>query len=160
MRIRDKIKKPQRPVVAYEILPPREKDGTLNSYAETISSLLSQTHIDAINIPEVHDEAGRGDRGAWQPLRRGPRGSPQEQSAARQRSIPRHCVPPLAIASKSDEWRHAAVNSSVRRQYRGAAARLPAPLRRPPRSLRIGLAPKASAVTGHQLRSSAMRSAS
>ena len=42
--------------------PPREKDGTLNSYAETISSLLSQTHIDAINIPEVHDEAGRGDR--------------------------------------------------------------------------------------------------
>ena len=62
MRIRDKIKKPRRPVVAYEILPPREKDGTLNSYAETISSLLSQTHIDAINIPEVHDEAGRGDR--------------------------------------------------------------------------------------------------
>ena len=57
MRIRDKIKKPRRPVVAYEILPPREKDGTLNSYAETISSLLSQTHIDAINIPEVHDEA-------------------------------------------------------------------------------------------------------
>ena len=41
MRIRDKVKKPQRPVVAYEILPPREKDGTLNSYAETISSLLS-----------------------------------------------------------------------------------------------------------------------
>ena len=51
MRIRDKIKKPQRPVVAYEILPPREKDGTLNSYAETISSLLSQTHIDAIKYP-------------------------------------------------------------------------------------------------------------
>ena len=62
MRIRDKIKKPQRPVVAYEILPPREKDGTLNAYAETISSLLSQTHIDAINIPEVHDEVGRGER--------------------------------------------------------------------------------------------------
>ena len=62
MRIRDKVKKPQRPVVAYEILPPREKDGTLNSYAEIISSLLSQTHIDAINIPEVHDESGRGDR--------------------------------------------------------------------------------------------------
>ncbi len=58
MRIRDKVKKPQRPVVAYEILPPREKDGTLNSYAETISSLLSQTHIDAINIPEVLDENG------------------------------------------------------------------------------------------------------
>ena len=29
MRIRDKIKKPQRPVVAYEILPPREKDCLL-----------------------------------------------------------------------------------------------------------------------------------
>ena len=57
MRIRDKIKRPRRPVVVYEILPPREKDGTLNSYAEIISSLLSQTHIDAINIPEVRDES-------------------------------------------------------------------------------------------------------
>ena len=60
MRIRDKIKRPRRPVVFYEILPPREKDGTLNSYAETISSLLSQTHIDAINIPEVREEEGFG----------------------------------------------------------------------------------------------------
>ena len=74
MRIRDKVKKPQRPVVAYEILPPREKDGTLNSYAETISSLLSQTHIDAINIPEVHDETGRGDR----PVTNQKRGEPRE----------------------------------------------------------------------------------
>ena len=74
MRIRDKVKKPQRPVVAYEILPPREKDGTLNSYAETISSLLSQTHIDAINIPEVHDEIGRGDR----PITNQKRGEPRE----------------------------------------------------------------------------------
>ena len=74
MRIRDKVKKPQRPVVAYEILPPREKDGTLNSYAETISSLLSQTHIDAINIPEVHDEIGRGDR----PIINQKRGEPRE----------------------------------------------------------------------------------
>ena len=74
MRIRDKIKKPRRPVVAYEILPPREKDGTLNSYAETISSLLSQTHIDAINIPEVLDEAGRGDR----PIANYKRGEPRE----------------------------------------------------------------------------------
>ena len=62
MRFRDKIRKAKRPVVAYEILPPREKDGTLNSYAEKISSLLSQTHIDAINIPEVHDEDERGIR--------------------------------------------------------------------------------------------------
>jgi len=74
MRIRDKIKKPQRPVVAYEILPPREKDGTLNAYAETISSLLSQTHIDAINIPEVHDEAGRGER----PVSNQERGEPRK----------------------------------------------------------------------------------
>ena len=74
MRIRDKIKKPQRPVVAYEILPPREKDGTLNSYAETISSLLSQTHIDAINIPEVHDEIGRGER----PVSNQDRGEPRK----------------------------------------------------------------------------------
>ncbi len=62
MRFRDKVRKPKRPVVVYEILPPREKDGTLNSYAEKISSLLSQTHIDAINIPEVHDEDARGKR--------------------------------------------------------------------------------------------------
>ena len=62
MRIKDKIKRPRRPVVAYEILPPREKDGTLNSYAANISSLLSQTHIDAINIPEVRDEVARGER--------------------------------------------------------------------------------------------------
>ena len=60
MRFRDKVRKPKRPVVAYEIIPPREKDGTLNSYAERISSLLSQTHIDAINIPEVHEENARG----------------------------------------------------------------------------------------------------
>ena len=58
MRFRDKVRKPRRPVVVYEILPPRVKDGTLNSYAERISSLLSQTHIDAINIPEVPDETG------------------------------------------------------------------------------------------------------
>ena len=74
MRIRDKIKKPQRPVVTYEILPPREKDGTLNTYAETISSLLSQTHIDAINIPEVHDEIGRGER----PVSNQDRGEPRK----------------------------------------------------------------------------------
>ena len=73
MRIRDKIKKPQRSVVAYEILPPREKDGTLNSYAEIISSLLSQSHIDAINIPEVLDENGRGER----PVANQKRGEPR-----------------------------------------------------------------------------------
>ena len=74
MRFRDKIKKPQRPVVSYEILPPREKDGTLNTYAETISSLLSQTHIDAINIPEVREEEGRGER----PVSNQNRGEPRE----------------------------------------------------------------------------------
>ena len=74
MRIKDKIKRPQRPVVAYEILPPREKDGTLNSYAENISSLLSQTHIDAINIPEVRDEIARGER----PIKNQVRAEPRE----------------------------------------------------------------------------------
>lgn len=74
MRIKDKIKRPRRPVVAYEILPPREKDGTLNSYAENISSLLSQTHIDAINIPEVRDELARGER----PIKNQVRAEPRE----------------------------------------------------------------------------------
>ena len=73
MRIKDKIKRPRRPVVAYEILPPREKDGTLNSYAASISSLLSQTHIDAINIPEVRDEVARGERPVKNQLRAEPR---------------------------------------------------------------------------------------
>ncbi len=74
MRIKDKIKRPRRPVVAYEILPPREKDGTLNSYAANISSLLSQTHIDAINIPEVRDEVARGER----PIKNQVRAEPRE----------------------------------------------------------------------------------
>ena len=73
MRIKDKIKRPRRPVVAYEILPPREKDGTLNSYAANISSLLSQTHIDAINVPEVRDEVARGERPVKNQLRAEPR---------------------------------------------------------------------------------------
>ena len=46
--------------MVYEILPPRQKDGPL--IPENISSLLSQTHIDAINIPEVRDEVARGER--------------------------------------------------------------------------------------------------
>ena len=62
MRLRDKISKPKRPVVVYEILPPRIIDGTIESYAERISTLLSRTHIDAINIPEVHAEETRGER--------------------------------------------------------------------------------------------------
>ena len=73
MRIKDKIKRPRRPVVAYEILPPREKDGALNSYASNISSLLSQTHIDAINIPEVRDEVARGERPIKNQIRAEPR---------------------------------------------------------------------------------------
>ena len=60
-------------MVVYEILSPREKDGTLNSYAENISSLLAQTHIDAINIPEVRDESGRGERPVKNQLRAEPR---------------------------------------------------------------------------------------
>ena len=59
--------------MVYEILPPRQKDGTLNSYAENISSLLSQTHIDAINIPEVRDEVARGERPVKNQIRAEPR---------------------------------------------------------------------------------------
>ena len=73
MRIKDKIKRPRMPVGVYEILPPRQKDGTLNSYAENISSLLSQTHIDAINIPEVRDEVARGERPVKNQIRAEPR---------------------------------------------------------------------------------------
>jgi len=62
MRFRDKVLNPQRPVVLYEILPPRIIDGSVESYAEKISTLLSQTHIDAINIPEIHAEETRGIR--------------------------------------------------------------------------------------------------
>ena len=73
MRFSYKVSKSKRPVVVYEILPPREKDGTLNSYAENISSLLSQTHIDAINIPEVRDEVARGERPIKNQIRAEPR---------------------------------------------------------------------------------------
>ena len=63
----------KRPVVVYEILPPRIVDGTIESYAEKISSLLSQTHIDAINIPEVRAEGTRGERPVSESLRAEPR---------------------------------------------------------------------------------------
>ena len=61
MRIRDKIKNHSVQSLLMKFYHQR-KGWTLNAYAETISSLLSQTHIDAINIPEVHDEVGRGER--------------------------------------------------------------------------------------------------
>ncbi len=73
MRLRDKITKAQRPVVVYEILPPRIIDGTIESYAERISTLLSQTHVDAINIPEVRAEETRGVRPVEEVIRAEPR---------------------------------------------------------------------------------------
>ena len=73
VRLRDKILMAKRPVVVYEILPPRIIDGTIESYAEKISTLLSQTHIDAINIPEVHSEETRGIRPVKEKLRAEPR---------------------------------------------------------------------------------------
>ena len=73
MRLRDKIQRVGRPVVVYEILPPRIIDGTIESYAENISTLLSKTHIDAINIPEVHMEETRGVRPVAESLRAEPR---------------------------------------------------------------------------------------
>jgi len=74
MRLRDKVLKPERPVVVYEILPPRIVEGTIESYAEKICTLLSQTHIDAINIPEVHAEESRGER----PVNDNERAEPRE----------------------------------------------------------------------------------
>jgi len=73
MRFREKITKAQRPVVVYEILPPRIIDGTIDSYAERISTLLSQTHVDAINIPEVRAEETRGVRPVEEIIRAEPR---------------------------------------------------------------------------------------
>lgn len=73
MRLREKILKPRRPVVIYEILPPRIVDGTIEDYVEKISTLLSQTHIDAINIPEVHLEETRGKRPIEDRVRAEPR---------------------------------------------------------------------------------------
>ncbi len=73
MRLRDKVSMAKRPVVVYEILPPRIVDGTIESYAEKISTLLSQTHIDAINIPEVRAEETRGTRPVEERLRAEPR---------------------------------------------------------------------------------------
>ncbi len=73
MRLREKIMKPQRPVVLYEIIPPRMIDGSIESYAGRISSLLSQTHIDGINIPEIHSEETRGSRPVGERLRAEPR---------------------------------------------------------------------------------------
>ena len=49
------------------------KKTDFNSYAANISSLLSQTHIDAINIPEVRDEVARGERPVKNQLRAEPR---------------------------------------------------------------------------------------
>jgi len=73
MRLRDKILNARRPVVVYEIIPPRIIDGSIESYSEKISSLLSQTHIDAINIPEIHAEEGRGSRPVKGRIRAEPR---------------------------------------------------------------------------------------
>ncbi len=73
MRLRDKILMPRRPVVVYEILPPRIIDGSSEDYAERISTLLSKTHIDAINIPEVHMEESRGKRPVEEKERAEPR---------------------------------------------------------------------------------------
>jgi len=74
MRLRDKMSKAKRPIVVYEILPPRIIDGTIESYAEMISTLLSKTHVDAINIPEVHAEESRGER----PIEERKRASPRD----------------------------------------------------------------------------------
>ncbi len=48
------------PVVIYEIIPPAGRSvKALRKKAERLNSLLSRTHIDAVNIPEIRDETGR-----------------------------------------------------------------------------------------------------
>jgi 5,10-methylenetetrahydrofolate reductase len=51
------------PVVMYEIIPPAKRSlDAFKEKARRLSSLLSRTHVDAINIPEIRDESGQGIR--------------------------------------------------------------------------------------------------
>jgi 5,10-methylenetetrahydrofolate reductase len=94
MRLRNKILNSQLPVVVYEIIPPRIVDGTIESYSEKISSLLSQTHIDAINIPEIHAEESRGKRPVGDRVRAEPRefGRLIQESVGIEAIVNRVCV--------------------------------------------------------------------
>ncbi len=84
MKFRDKVRLSRQPVVMYEIIPPREESlEELRVYSEKLSSLLSRTHVDAINIPEVRSETTRGVR----PVKSLPKTEPRVFGAVIQRVI-------------------------------------------------------------------------
>lgn len=84
MRFRDKVRFSRQPVVIYEIIPPsKESAEELNVYADKLSSLLSRTHVDAINIPEIRDETTRGAR----PVKALPKTEPRVLGTAIQQAI-------------------------------------------------------------------------
>jgi 5,10-methylenetetrahydrofolate reductase len=84
MRFRDKVRFSRQPVVIYEIIPPsKESAEDLRVYSDKLSSLLSRTHVDAINIPEVRDETTRGAR----PVKAIPKTEPRVFGAVIQQTI-------------------------------------------------------------------------
>ncbi len=84
MRFRDKARAGKQPVVIYSIIPPRgESAKQLRVTTDRLSSLLSRTHVDAINVPEVRDETTRGAR----PVKALPKTEPRTFGSAIQRSL-------------------------------------------------------------------------
>lgn len=64
--LREKIRKPDRGVILYELIPPTQETEERNShaYVECTTQLLASTSvaIDAINLPEIRDERRDGQR--------------------------------------------------------------------------------------------------
>lgn len=84
MRFRDKVRFVRQPVVIYEIIPPSQESAEdLHVYSDKLSSLLSRTHVDAINIPEIRDETTRGAR----PVKAIPKTEPRAFGAVIQQTI-------------------------------------------------------------------------
>ncbi len=65
-RLKEKIKDPFKQVIFYELIPPSAKEppGSIKTYAEYAAKLIQNSHvpIDAINIPEIRDEAPKGQK--------------------------------------------------------------------------------------------------
>lgn len=61
MNLRDKLLDPSIPVTFFEVVPP--EDGKPEALASTIHEIESVRHlVDAINLPEIHDEARGSER--------------------------------------------------------------------------------------------------
>lgn len=52
----------KRPVVLFGLLPPRVGDHALRKGIRKLEKLLSNVHVDAVNVPEVRAESSRGIR--------------------------------------------------------------------------------------------------